>query len=340
MRAPSHDPTAIYRYRDSLAAADCLCVAIAHLDLFTLLERQPATLAGLCGTLGIHVRPADVMLTLCLANAFVSRDTFGVYRATDTAREFLVAGSPCDARAYYASMADKPGVIEWLKVLRTGKPANWPGEEGEADWHAAMRTEAFAESFTAAMDCRGRVLAPALAAAVDLRSARRLLDVGGGSGVYATACVEANAGLLATVFESSPVDEIARRGVARAGCGDRIDVVTGDMFADAWPADHDVHLFSNVLHDWGEPDCRRLLGLSAGSLPPGGRLLVHDMFLDDDKAGPLWAAEYSVLLAGVTQGRIYSAGEVAGWARECGFDIVGRVATALGRGVQELVRRG
>jgi len=340
MHAPRHDPTAIYRYRDSLAAADCLCAAIAHLDLFTLLDRQPATLAGLCSTLGIHARPADVMLTLCLANRFIARDIAGVFQATDLAREFLVAGSPCDARAYYTSMADKPGVIDWLKVLRTGRPANWPGEAGEADWHAAMRTEAFAESFTAAMDCRGRVLAPALAAAVDLRSARRLLDVGGGSGVYAIACVEANAGLRATVFESSPVDEIARRSVARAGCGDRIDVTTGDMFADAWPADHDVHLFSNVLHDWDEPDCRRLLGVSARTLPAGGRLLVHDMFLDDDKAGPLWAAEYSVLLASVTRGRIYSVGEIMGWASECGFDAVGRAATALGRGVLECALRG
>jgi len=339
MHTPVHDPTAIYRYRDSLAAADCLCAAIAHLDLFTLLDRQPATLAGLCGSLEIHARPADVMLTLCAANGLIARDTAGVCRVTELAREFLVAGAPCDARPYYASMADKPGVADWMKVLRTGKPANWPGEEGEADWHAAMRTEAFAESFTAAMDCRGRVLAPALTRAVDLRSARRLLDVGGGSGVYAIACAEANPALRATVLESAPVDRIARQSIDAAGCSDRIDVTTGDMFADAWPAGHDVHLFSNVLHDWDEPECRRLLGTSAASLPAGGRLLVHDMFLDDDKAGPLWAAEYSVLLAGVTQGRIYSAAEVAAWAAAEGLDVVGRAATALGRGVLEFVRR-
>jgi len=339
MRAPRHDPSAIYRYRDSIAAADCLCAAIAHLDLFTLLDREPATLAGLCTSLGIQARPADVMLTLCAANGLVARDTAGIFRATDLAREFLAAGSPCDARAYYASMADKPGVADWLKVLRTGKPANWPGEEGEADWHAAMRTEAFVESFTAAMDCRGRVLAPALAAAVDLRSARRLLDVGGGSGVYAIGLVEANPALVATVLESWPVDGIARRTIDRAGASRRIDVVTGDMFADAWPAGHDVHLFSNVLHDWDEPDCRRLLAASAAALPADGRLIVHDMFLADDKAGPLWAAEYSVLLAGVTQGRIYAASEVTGWAAVAGFRGVARADTALGRGVLEFVRQ-
>jgi hypothetical protein len=55
-----------------------------------------------------------------------------------------VAGAPFDARPYYASIAEKPGVADFLTVLRTDRPANWPGEEGEADWHAAMRTEALA----------------------------------------------------------------------------------------------------------------------------------------------------------------------------------------------------
>ena len=116
--------------------------------------------------------------------------------------------------------------------------------------------------------------------------------------------------------------------------------MTGDMFADAWPSDHDAHLFSNVLHDWDEADCRRLLDMSAASLPVGGRLVVHDMFLDDDKAGPLWAAEYSVLLASVTRGRLYSRLEVTAWACDHGYTMVGRTDTALGRGVLEFVRLG
>ena len=339
MQSPVHDPAAIYRYRDCLAAADCLCAAVVHLDLLTALDRQPADLASLCQRLGLHPRPADAMLTLLAANGLVARSPDGEVRTSDLGREFLVAGAAFDARPYYESMAGRTGVADWLKVLRTGRPANWPGEQGEADWHAAMRTESFAESFTAAMDCRGRGLAPALAAAVDLRSARRLLDVGGGSGVYALACVEAAPELQAHVIESAPVDAIARRTIERAGQGGRVLVSCGDMFADPWPADHDIHLFSNVLHDWDEPDCRRLLATSAAALPAGGRILVHDMFLDDAKTGPLWAAEYSVLLAGVTNGRLYSPAEIAGWIDDLGFVVNRRLPLLLGRGVLELTRR-
>ncbi|MCX7313773.1 MAG: methyltransferase, partial [Alphaproteobacteria bacterium] len=104
-------------------------------------------------------------------------------------------------------------------------------------------------------------------------------------------------------------------------------------------SDCDVHLFSNVLHDWDEPDCRRLLSQSAQSLSGNGRIVIHYMFLNDDKTGPLWTAEYSVLLAGVTQGRLYSTNEISGWLQPLGFVIVQQTPTALGRSVLEAVRQ-
>ena len=334
---PATDPTAIYRARESLAAVDALTVAIVHLDLFTSVADDPADLPALCRRFSIRPRPADTLCTLLVANGLLRRDDDGIVHVTDSAREFLVAGGPFDARPYYASIADKPGVADFLKVLRTDRPANWPGEQGEADWHAAMQTEAFAESFTAAMDCRGRVLGPGLATALAVGQPgappRRMLDIGGGSGVYSIAVARACPTARATVLEASPIDRIARRTIAAAGLHDRIDVVTADMFTDPWPSDHDTHLFSNVLHDWNEADCRRLLAKSVASLPKGGRLLVHDMLLDDDKSGPLWAAEYSVLLTTVTQGRLYSAAEIAGWLADLGLAIAARGPTALGRSV-------
>jgi hypothetical protein len=339
MNSPATDPSFIYRTRDAIAAADALAVAIVQLDLFSSLARDPADVAGLCGRLGLHRRPTDVLCTLLIAQGLLVRDAVGLLRPTATAAEFLVAGSAFDARAYYASMADKPGVVDFLKVLRTGRPAHWPGEVSKADWHASMHDAAFAEKFTAAMDCRGRVLGPALAVASEWPSKRRLLDIGGGSGVYSLALAERFPELSATVLEAPPVDTIARRTIAAAGLGTRIDVVAADMFADPWPSGHDGHLFSNVLHDWDEAECRTLLAKSAAALPENGRMLVHDMFLEDDKAGPLWAAEYSVLLSTITQGRLYSAAELGGWLAELGFGIVTRAPTALGRSVLVAARQ-
>ena len=338
MQPPASSADFIYRTRDAIMAADALAAAIVHLDLFTVVDRSPADVAGLCDRFGLHRRPADVLCTLLIAEGLLTRDVAGLLHPTATAREFLVAGSPFDARPYYAAMADRPGVADFLKVLRTGRPAHWPGDDTAGDWHAAMHDPTFAEAFTAAMDCRGRVLAPALAAAVGPVAPRRVLDVGGGSAVYARGLAERFPELTATVLEAAPVDALARRAITAAGLDARIEVVTADMFGDAWPRDHDYHLFSNVFHDWDEAECRRLVAKSVAALPGGGRILIHDMLLDDDKSGPPWAAEYSVLLATITQGRLYSAAEIGGWLADHGFAIVARAPTALGRSVLTAAR--
>jgi hypothetical protein len=50
----------------------------------------------------------------------------------------------------------------------------------------------------------------------------------------------------------TPVDRLTRRSLAARGFADRVEVLVGDMFAEALPAGFDLHLFSNVLHDWDE----------------------------------------------------------------------------------------
>jgi acetylserotonin N-methyltransferase len=232
---------------------------------------------------------------------------------------------------YYPKPADRPIARDLLEVLRTGRPANFASRADSPDWHRAMETERVAEEFTAAMDCRGRLLAQALATRLDLSGHRRLLDIAGGSGVYACALAAANPALTATVLEKSPVDGIATRAIAGRGFADRVGVVTSDMLADPLPGGHDVHLYSNVIHDWDEDVARQLMAASAAALPAGGLVVVHEAFLDRDKRGPYSIAAYSVLLMHVTQGRCYSVGEIERWLSAAGFEPVGEVPSALGR---------
>ena len=75
------------------------------------------------------------------------------------------------------------------------------------------------------------------------------------------------------MFEKSPVDKIAAREIANRRCSDKVKAVAGDMLTDALPTDADVHLFSNVLHDWDEPVVRQLLLKSFDALAPGSLIL-------------------------------------------------------------------
>ena len=317
-RTPHTDPLNIYRYRDGLYAVDLLGAALVWLDFFTWLGEHPSDKAAICRALEIAERPTDVMLTLFTAMGLVrARD--GVFSLTESAREHLVKTSPWFMGPYYASLKDRPVCKDYVNVLRTGQPANWGSLKNEKDWAKAMEDEAFAQSFTAAMDCRGVYLGQAMARLLDLHGHTHLLDVAGGSGIYACSLVARHPHLRATVLEKPPVDRVAAAAIAQRGYAERVSVRVGDMFAEEFPADCDAHLFSNVLHDWEEPVVKKLLAKSFRALPSGGLLVIHDMHLDEAKSGPLPVAEYSALLMHSTWGKCYSLAELRSYFDELGF---------------------
>ncbi len=327
---PATDPTPIYRYRDAIVSADLLGAAIAHLDLFTWLADHPSTLGAICAQFQTHIRPTDVMMTLFTAMGLITQ-AGGCFHLTLRGREHLVGGSQWNLAPYFISLKDRPQTADMLKVLRTGKPANWGSYDHQA-WAQAMEREDFAQHFTAAMDCRGVFLGQALAKALDLGGRTALLDVAGGSGIYACAIVARHPHLRAAVLERPPVDRIAREAIAKQGGSDLVNVIAGDIFKDVWPAGYDVHLISNVLHDWEEPEVLDLLRKSHAALPPGGLLIIHDAFINAEKTGPLHVAEYSALLMQITEGKCYSVGEYRRYLAETGFEWREHRDTAAARG--------
>jgi SAM-dependent methyltransferase len=210
-------------------------------------------------------------------------------------------------------------VRDFAKILRTGKPANWGSYQHQKEWSEAMLTDEFATTFTAAMDCRGFYLGAALAQKLNPRDCTRLLDIAGGSGIYACAIAARHPQVSASVFERSPVDAIARTMIQKRGFAHKVSVVAGDMFTQALPTGFDLHLYSNVLHDWDVDKVRTLLASSFAALKPGGTLVVHDAHLNADKTGPLPVAKYSALLMSVTEGKCYSTREMETLLSEAGF---------------------
>ena len=329
---PKTDPTSLYRYRDGLYAADLLATAIVRLDLFSWLNDHPSDQAAICRALKIQDRPTDVMLTLFVAMGFLEREK-GIFKLTELAREHLVKTSSWFIGPYYASLKDRPVCKDFLEVLRTDRPATWGSLRNEKEWAKAMEDEAFAREFTAAMDCRGVYLGRAVAKALDLQNRKQLLDIGGGSGIYDCSIAARHPHLKAVVLEKPPVDKVARDAIAKRGLADRVAVVAGDMFAGPLPGGCDVHLISNVLHDWAVPAVKRVLAGSFQALAHGGLLAIHDAHINADKTGPLHVAEYSAMLMHSTEGKCYSVAEMEGYLTETGFASMEFIPTAAGRSV-------
>ena len=332
LRSPCTDPTEIYRYRDGLYASDLLTAAICHLDFLNWLSAHPADQKSICLSLGLKERPLDVMLTLFTAMGLIRREG-EQFRLTDLAKEHLCQSSPWCVAPYFASVKERPVCLEMVEVLRTGKPTRWASLQKEKEWANAMENPVFASQFTAAMDCRGIYLGPAMAQPLDCARYHHLLDVAGGSGIYACAMVARHPHLRATILEKAPVDALASRSVAERGFAERVSVATGDMFHDPFPEGCDIHLFSNVLHDWDSQQVEELLAKSYTSLMAEGMIVVHDAHINAAKTGPLPVAAYSALLMTITEGKCYSEQEMADFLVRAGFSDLEHFPTVADRSV-------
>jgi len=294
-------------------------LAAAHeLDLFSRLAGGPGTTAGeLAQALGLHPRPAEMLLTGCAALGLLEK-TDGRYRNTPLSEAYLVRGKP-----YYfggfVQMADKRLYAGWgrlTEALCTNRPTTWDPAvqssmfDGEDPTMLAL--------FWEAMHSVSTMTARKLGEAVDLSDFRRLLDIGGGSGAYDIELCKQYGELRATVFDLPHVAAIAAGKITEAGLTDRIETAGGNFFKQL-PGDHDVHLLSMILHDWDEAKNRALLRRSFEALPSGGAVVISELLVNDDKTGPAPAALMSLNMLIETEGRNYTLAEYSAWLEEAGF---------------------
>lgn len=324
LQTPTIDPTPLFEMFRGNYCTELLTAAIGQFDLFSKLNDQPQTLDQLAERLGLASRPANVLITALRAMKLLERDAQGRLQLAPIAREHLVPGGPFDVSGYIGLAMSTPGVQEMIVRLTTNRPAgSKPEEEGAAfiyrdGLESAMEKEATARHFTMALAGRAKNVAPHLAANVPLAGAKVLVDAGGGTGLYSIACLQQHPALRAIVWDRPEVLKVAAEMASEYGVGQRLELRPGNMFGDEPPA-ADVFLLSNILHDWDVPECRQLVARCAGALPAGGRVLIHDVYLNDALDGPLPIALYSAALFGFTEGRAYSAAEYRSWLADAGL---------------------
>ena len=118
----------------------------------------------------------------------------------------------------------------------------------------------------------------AVAEAYDFHSAK-VVDVGGGNGA-----------LLAAILNRYPqatgvlADRDAVIAAAPATLGAlimRCALVPTDFFVEV-PSGGDLYTMAQILHDWSDERCLRILGNCRHAMQPGAKLLIIERMLDDD----------------------------------------------------------
>jgi 2-polyprenyl-3-methyl-5-hydroxy-6-metoxy-1,4-benzoquinol methylase len=183
------------------------------------------------------------------------------------------------------------------------------------------------EDFIAAMNRHAHGPAQQLVETVGVRGARRMLDIGGGSGAFSIAFARAAPQLRVEILDTEAVVPLAEGYVAEAGLSDRITVYAGDLERDDLGSGYDLILLSSICHMLSVEQNRDLLRRCRRATAPGGRLIISDFILDENRTRPPRGALFALnMLVGTKGGSTYTESEYVLWMREAGYDEVERLA--------------
>ena len=287
-------------------------IAAIELDLFTAIGTSPWTVPDLAREMKVSERGLAI---LCrnLAMAGVLKKQGATYRNSRLGATALNAHHSAYRGDYLRLITSH--WTDWgrlLESVKTGLPLDHDEPE-EPDYR---------RRFTWAMHHRTLETAPKIAAQINLRGARTLLDLGGGPGTYAMAFLAKNPTLSATVCDRPAALDVAKEIASTHTAGARLSYLPLDLLTEAIPGSYDVIWYSNVLHIYSPQENQALFRRALISLNPGGRLLIQDAFLHDREGLlPEEASLFAVsMLLFTDRGNTYSSAETRAWLTDAGFE--------------------
>jgi hypothetical protein len=135
-----------------------------------------------------------------------------------------------------------------------------------------------ARIFDNAMTSFSLISAPAVTAAYDFSSIKKIVDVAGGHGLLISSILKANPHLQGVLFDMPTVIEGAGRLIEEAGVADRCGKVAGDFF-EAVPAGGDAYIMKHIIHDWDDERALTILKNCHRAMTENGKLLLVEVVL-------------------------------------------------------------
>jgi len=184
------------------------------------------------------------------------------------------------------------------------------------------RDPAFSHAFQQTMVGNANLIGPDVVKKIKLPDeGGRLLDVGGGHGMFTIQFCQANPQLQATIVDSAAALATARQHVAAQQLESRIELRAADIWQMDWGQNYDLILLFNFIHHYDIATNTKLLQKAKAALKPGGQIAILDQ-LEGNVFGS--ASNAIVQLVGFmfylfADGRTFSRDEINIMLKETGF---------------------
>jgi SAM-dependent methyltransferase len=223
----------------------------------------------------------DLLLRLCRALA-----AFGIFSVDDEGRVSQTPRSAClrsDAvptlhyAARYWGMASTWATWGNLHhTIMTGEPA-FEATFGVPNFEYFKANPQESEIFDAFMRHSPDDRHAAVAAAFDFSGAGIVVDVGGGNGGLLRAILDAHTGVRGILADQAGV--IVDAAEVLGAQASRCDIAATDFFV-SMPEGGDIYTMAQIMHDWSDENCLKILANCNAAMKPGARLLVIDRVLE------------------------------------------------------------
>jgi demethylspheroidene O-methyltransferase len=236
-------------------------------------------------------------------------------------------------RDLYADMADPVG------LLRAGQgrlAAYWP--YATSDEPQAADLEAVS-GYSALMAATAPDIAADALAAYDVRRHRRLMDVGGGEGMFLIAAARAAPKLELALADLPSVVERARNRLGEAGLADRVRLTPVDVLHEPLPTGADLVSLVRILHDHDEAGVGQILRRVRKALPPDGALMIAEPMSAAPRPDRVADAYFAFYLLAMGRGRARTPAEIAVHLRAAGFTRIRRRRTRYPALLQVMIAR-
>jgi hypothetical protein len=213
--------------------------------VFDYLDR-PITAPAVAKRLGFDPRNTELFLDALTACGWVIKEN-GMYRNTEVSGDLLVRSQPAYLGSWFLSAmrSIQEDLDDLPNLLKHGPPGKVSEEDMNSEEMCEASTEAHAKTELAGY---ASLVARRCAGLPGFADYRRMLDLGGGPGILATAVLSLHPGMKAVVFDRESVTRIARKYTDRYGMKDRISFLNGDYFTDPIGTGYDLIIASDTLY--------------------------------------------------------------------------------------------
>jgi len=286
----------------------------AELDIFGLLGTDKLTSSEVAARLEADARAVEILLNALVGMGLLKKDG-GEFSNTAGLAKLILADGTGFLRGFGYAARLWEAWSQLTDIVKSGRPADFP------------RTKKLKRDTVLSMMNYAGLEADALVKIVDCSDTKRLLDLGGGAGLYAIAFTRKFPRLKAVLFErDEEALKLARKKIAEANLEDRITLESGDFMVDNFGKNYDVILLSSILCLFSREQNLSLLRKAGDALAAGGRIVIWDVMVDDSGVRPASAAVFSVkMLVTTREGRSHSRNQVEAWLRSTGFGDLRRV---------------